>query len=155
MSEYSGYLFCLGNADTLKIFESSNLYKTTRTVYNEDSLTFKEYALGVFSGKIAISCEEVEDCFVLNDSVTVDYNRMSLNSFIRKYGGTFFNKDDFSLKSKSSNTATYSIIYYLFINDYFTFYSDLAGPYWCRRLKTLPKMKTEEIFLKEDEDIFK
>lgn len=148
-SLYSGiYLFCEINKKEKKfqLLDSSALLKAHYGFYQ--NMTYKDFVLNVFTNQLIIDCEEVYECFTINDTIATEYNNSPFPEFANKYAKSFAN-NIYTLKRDLSLNVRLSVMYYLFINDYYTSYDDVAGYYSSERMKSIPT-REENVFLNEE-----
>jgi len=140
------YLFSIfKNENKIKLLDSSILLKGHYHFFND--VSYKDFVLGVFSNKCNLECTEVYECFALDEVISADYNQLSFSSFVEKYI-IHRSKNNHTIKKDLSHNATLTVMYYLFLNDYFTVYDDISGLYYSERMKSLPteeSIKLEEL----------
>lgn len=150
-SIFSGiYLFCEIDKKEKKyqLLDSSALLKTHYGFYQ--NMDYKDFVSKVFSNQLVIDCKEVYECFNLNASVTEEYNKNPFASFIKRYT-SFYEENTYTLKRDLDLDVRLSVMYYSYLNSYYTTYDDIAGYYSCERMNSIPvPTKEESIFLNEE-----
>lgn len=129
--------------------DSSDLMRLYSNKY--DRMTYGNFIKGVFSNKIKIYCEEVSYCFDLDDNITRTYEEESFPFFLKKYCRNY-SQDKYLIIRELPKKETFTVMYYLYINNYFSAYDDISGYYDSERMRSIPiPLKREDIFLNNEE----
>lgn len=148
-SLFSGiYLFCEIDKKEKKfqLLDSSMLFKAHDESY--PNIDYKDFILKIFSNQLTIECMEAYECFILNDTITTEYSNTSFSVFVKKYTKIYEN-NVYILNRDLSPNIRLSVMYYMFLNGYYTSYDDVAGYYFSERMKNIPT-REENIFLNEE-----
>ena len=125
------FLFCKIGENQYGLIDSYGLEKNFNN-YNA-SMDYKHFVENVMNNKIQLSCDDMYDCFQLNDTITFFYENNDWEVFLNKYSHNWSNDiyavNDMYVKDKLS------IFYYMFINNYFTSFDDISGFYSIGKIK--------------------
>lgn len=137
----------------------TNAFKIRGLYYNENflkergSLTLKEFMKGLLEDKKEIPIEYKISCFVIDNNIRREYIELGFEIFKKKYVNRFLsdNKVVLSLSGLEPQNEFYSIIYYFYINGYFTFWADYEGCYFSVKIleEEIPISDSLDIILEE------
>lgn len=100
-------------------------------IYNEDysSWNYKKFVRKALNQKLIIKTKNKGKAFLLDKDVKDNYLNNDLTDFRLIYCDNTLEKDRCWLKYDIPEHQLYSIFYYYFINNYFTWFDDFLGSY--------------------------
>ncbi|MDR0229358.1 MAG: hypothetical protein LBI72_09875 [Flavobacteriaceae bacterium] len=94
------------------------------------SENFEVFAKRVIRNEIPLKCQYLIECFVLNKKITNEYNSLGFEIFKEKYTQLKFSTGRILLNISDLNTVEfYSVMYYFYLNGYFSVIDDYGGGY--------------------------
>ncbi|MHC5355042.1 hypothetical protein ACYSNX_12940 [Myroides sp. LJL115] len=128
----SQYLFLQETKDTIgviNLFELKRFYKQHEKI-NSISEEFGVFAKRVIQNEITLECLDLIKCFVLNKKITDEYYDLNFESFKEKYTRLKFSNKKLLLNISDLNISEmYSVMYYFYLNGYFSVFDDYGGGY--------------------------
>jgi len=136
---FGDLLFCKtqnsGQIGAAKLFNFIREY-IGRKMYND--MTFEKYISDIYLLNTKMECDNsLVFCFELNDSVCNLYKKNTFAEYLRQTTNTSkFEKDLYLVKTNSdvSDTVLYTVMYYLYINNYYCAFDDLSGYWYCEKI---------------------
>lgn len=114
------------------------LYDNRYDNYNLDSLLSE-----ILKGNYLFRCNELEGCFNLSAFIEDDYKKLPFKSFLRKFTKYFDDCDCFMIDYALAGEEKKTVMYFLYLNGYYTVYDDYEIRYFS--IKGLRKPIIEEI----------
>ncbi|WP_413511984.1 hypothetical protein [Myroides odoratus] len=133
------YLFKKGNtADELVHFdidELRRLYFGKHITNITDNLTFDEFLREIIENRVNLECDILGECFLIDESINKEYKLLGFSKFKEKYTSNIFANGIISLNINNlEREKTLSIIYFFYLNNYFTDWADYEGSYFSKKL---------------------
>ncbi|MDH6311471.1 hypothetical protein M2137_000221 [Parabacteroides sp. PFB2-10] len=98
---------------------------------NKYSMNYKTYLRKILNEDIHIDLPE--SCFRLNAVISDNYAKMNFNAFFSLY--CYENGSVFRIAQSLSENESLTVLYYLFLNEYYSFWDDYIGIYSIRKLE--------------------
>lgn len=132
-SNYSGILIFYKGVEDSKFgyMTIDELKKTYKSKYKD--IAFKEFLINVLYQNITVNCSEYNECFKLNDTIKLFYEKLPFESFFTKYNQNV-NGGTYTVDTTLSEEEQMTVFYYLFQNGYYTTFDDYIGRYYSRKI---------------------
>ncbi|MHC5310909.1 hypothetical protein ACYSNM_12765 [Myroides sp. LJL116] len=140
---YSDYmyvpLFKNGDAQNelvcFDIDELRRLYFGNHITNISHEFTFEEFAQNIIENKINLGCSIFGECFMIDKNIKHEYQTLGFNAFKEKYTREILSSNRIILNVKNlERQQTLSILYYFFINSYFSYWNGYHGKYYCEKI---------------------
>ena len=123
----------VGCTDVLRVI------KEIRNNPKYKNIDYKKFISNLLLYKNEIECNDpiLTMCFPLNDTITQFYNKELFKTFLSIYtDGNFFNGAEYRIIKNLGMTENsfYTILYYLYNNGYYSYFSELLGYWFCRNI---------------------
>ena len=133
------YLFKKGNSiDELVHFnidELRRLYFGKHITNITENLAFDEFLREVIENRINLKCEVLGECFLIDKSINEEYKLLGFNKFKDKYTSNILSNGVIFLKINNlEREKILSIIYFFYLNNFFTDWGDYEGGYFSKKL---------------------
>lgn len=133
------YLFKKGNTtDGLVHFdidELRRLYFGKHITNITDNLTFDEFLRDIIENRINLECDVLGECFFMDESISKEYKLLGFSKFREKYTSNILSNGVVSLNINDlEREKILSIIYFLYLNNFFTDWADYEGSYFSKKL---------------------
>ncbi|MFT3994419.1 MAG: hypothetical protein QM660_08935 [Dysgonomonas sp.] len=130
----------VGYLDVISLRKGFNIPK-----YNE--LGYSKYISEAINLDLEIDSLETDTSFTLNDTITSEYNNISFDEFLKKYTTRSSVNSEYQLLNGLSYNSTLTILYYLYQNNYYSYFDDIAGLFYSRKgLPPIIEIETDLIF---------
>jgi len=125
-------LFIMLISDSGKVISTRNyiLQKVYKEKYKNDFRDFDRFICAVFSNKLSLKVEDFRFCyfentkfFKLNNAVVNQYNDEGITAIINKFFDVS-SKNNLQIKRQLNADEIFSIMYYMFVNEYYIIYSE-------------------------------
>ncbi|MDH6342444.1 hypothetical protein M2480_001066 [Parabacteroides sp. PFB2-12] len=97
---------------------------------NKYNMNYKTYLRKVLKESMCIHIPD--SCFRLDAVISDNYDRMNFDTFFSLY--CYENGNVFRISQGLNENEIFTILYYLFINEYYSFWDDYIGVYSIRKL---------------------
>jgi hypothetical protein len=107
------------------------LYRIYSIDFKSQFTNFTEFICALLCEKIFVSSKQFKEDLKVSDwnqSVKILYEAEKLKSIFNKYF-IYLSSKSFKLKRGINNDELYTVLYYVFINQYYITYSDYTGDY--------------------------
>ncbi|MHC5310107.1 hypothetical protein ACYSNM_08550 [Myroides sp. LJL116] len=149
------YLF-VKNKDSVIVtnaFKIKGIYYSESLLKDKDSLTLKEFIEKVLAGEIEVPCQYRIGSFFIDNEIKTEYLQLGFERFKNNYVEIFLsdNRVILSTNGLKSENELYSVIYYFYLNGFFTFWADYEGGYFSVKIieEEIPLSDSLDIILEE------
>lgn len=127
-------LFFLTRLENNKILSTKNymLYHVYKESFEKKYSSFSLFVCDIYSSKVVLKWEDFKsynfensEIIDLNGSIEEEYKSKGINEIINKY--CIRSNTNFIIKTQPNSSITFSILYFLFINEYHITYTDYDG----------------------------
>lgn len=133
------FLFKKGNTVNELVYfdidELRRLYFGKLIINVTNNLTFDEFVLYVIENRINLGCDVFGECFLIDNTISEEYLKIGFSKFKEKYTLDIFANDVILLNINNLTRAEIlTIIYFFYLNNYFTNWSDYEGYYLSKNI---------------------
>lgn len=153
-----GILFCkIPDEGQIGVVELYNLTREYIAYKMYNNMTFEQYVLGIYHLETEMECDgSLVSCFELNDSVRNLYETNTFTEYLQQTTDiSKSRKGSYLVKNSSdmSASALYTVMYYLYINNYYcVFGGDLIGGWYCEKIDDFEE-RIQKVDLQRDIDM--
>lgn len=150
------YLFKKGDVKNelvhFDIDELRRLYFGKHITSISKEFNFEKFVLNIIENKINLECAILGECFMIDRTINNEYQILGFNKFKEKYTHKIISDKKVVLNVKKlEREQILSVIYYFFLNSYFSYWSDYEGRYYSEKILAKDVLETSKnnIFLEE------
>lgn len=135
------------------LWELKGNYNSMPYFYLSLNISLGQYVKNVIKGEIELNCDQVSNCFLIDDLIRKEYEILGFELFKNKYTKSILSDTRLvlSIDGSEPDDEFYTIVYYFYINSFFTLWADYEGIYLSVKIlnEEEPKPENCDIFLEE------
>ena len=131
----NGSMFLFGKSDSSGRIKYGLIYRVINFYLHDpryNQLDYTEFISNLISNS-DFACDDIMQSFKINDTIRNSYDKNKFSAFLLKYSSDTIN-DKYIISKDLSFNSQLSVIYYLYLNNYYTDFDDYSGCYFSRKI---------------------
>lgn len=151
----SDFLFVRKEGNIIASFdidELRRLYFGKHIVGITKNITFEVFIREVLTKEIDLECDKILYCFLLDEKIEKEYLEVGFRRFKERYTKLIYSDNSILLKTSNlTKNQLYSVMYYFYLNAFFTIVDDYGGGYVSKYIldEEIPKSDSLDLILEE------
>lgn len=153
---YDNFFLLFEGKDSMMVsdlWELKGNYNSMPYFYLSLNISLGQYVKNVIKGEIELNCNQVTNCFLFDDIIRKEYENLGFELFKNKYTKSILSDTRLilSINGLESDDEFYTIVYYFYINGFFSLWADYEGFYLSIKIldEVEPELENYNIVLEE------